>query len=191
MMWKQLLQSIHNISGYFLNIVDLHTIKSGPFHAISTSIQKLPWFKNLIETSFNASLGDDHRIKFWEDIWVQNLPLRDKFPHLYNISIQQSHLICELGVWDGNEWYWEFRWRRLLYNWDLNGQMICSVNWEEAYPSEVSLIDLFEKQAQMEKNSVKSFMEAASKQSYTPCLNPNIISFIWQKRGAPGANLVL
>lgn len=91
------------ISGCFLNVSDIHSIQSDPFKPSQPLSKNLPWFNNLIETSFNASLGDGHILKFWEDKWMQNQTLRDKFPKLYNVSLQQSHLICDMGVCDENE----------------------------------------------------------------------------------------
>lgn len=114
-LWKRILLSIHELPNSFLSILELHSVKTGPLEAISSSMKQLSWFNNIVETSFTASLGNGHKFQFWEHVYIQNSPLITTFPRIFSISTQQSYLICNTGVWDGDEWNWKFHWRRNLY----------------------------------------------------------------------------
>jgi hypothetical protein len=66
----------------------------------------LPWYaslwwkdvfsigSNLNNNSFSQNvvkkLGNDTHTSFWDDIWVGNLPLKDRFPRLFSISTQKE-----------------------------------------------------------------------------------------------------
>jgi hypothetical protein len=41
------------------------------------------------------------RIRFWQDSWVGNMPLKIQFTDLYEISENQQDLVSD--VWDGDE----------------------------------------------------------------------------------------
>ena len=64
-------------------------------------------------------LGKGDRIKFWEDLWVIETPLKVRFPRLFNISLDQSSILKDLGLWDGATWVWNLIWSRQLRHWEL------------------------------------------------------------------------
>jgi hypothetical protein len=41
-------------------------------------------------------LGNSTHTSFWDDIWVGNLPLKDRFPRLFSISTQKEATVAEL-----------------------------------------------------------------------------------------------
>jgi len=52
-------------------------------------------------------LGD--KIKFWEDRWIGGEEsLAEKFPRLYLVSLQQHHLIQQVGSHNDSGWEWNF-----------------------------------------------------------------------------------
>jgi hypothetical protein len=58
------------------------------------------WFaQNVVK-----KLGNDTHTSFWDDIWVGNLPLKDRFPRLFSISTQKEAtgqsfmLIMKVGI---------------------------------------------------------------------------------------------
>jgi hypothetical protein len=59
-------------------------------------------------------LGNGAHTWFWEDVWVGEESLRQRFPRLFSISIQQDGLVASMRDPDvviG----WNFRWRRRLW----------------------------------------------------------------------------
>lgn len=62
-------------------------------------------------------LGDGRTIQFWKDLWVGDRILKDKFPRLFALCLQQSGCIAEKGQWVEGVWRWNWSWRR-----DLRGR---------------------------------------------------------------------
>ena len=65
--------------------------------------------------SWKVGCGD--KFKFWEDRWLggENT-LLTKYPRLYSISNQQHQCIQHMGAFKEAGWEWDFRWRRPLFD---------------------------------------------------------------------------
>ncbi|MCH96809.1 putative non-LTR retroelement reverse transcriptase related [Trifolium medium] len=62
-------------------------------------------------------LGNGTSTRFWEDIWVGETPLKERFPRLYSISIQRAATVAEIyTVSDSSQW--SLLWRRRLFVWE-------------------------------------------------------------------------
>ncbi|GAU42409.1 hypothetical protein TSUD_324640 [Trifolium subterraneum] len=72
------------------------------------------WFSDAVE----KRVGDGNLTKFWSDIWIGNQSLQQRFPRIYSVSNQKGNTIASMGRWDGNEWRWEFIWRRNFFGWE-------------------------------------------------------------------------
>jgi len=58
------------------------------------------------ETEWRLGYGD--KCQFWEDCWVDNdVPLKLKYPRLYQISSQQQQTIMQMGSFSGAVWEWQ------------------------------------------------------------------------------------
>jgi hypothetical protein len=55
---------------------------------------------------------------FWEDQWVDNQPLRQKFPRLFGISNQKQEVIQNMGSVIEGRWHWDLSWRRNRFEWE-------------------------------------------------------------------------
>ena len=65
-------------------------------------------------------LGKGDRIQFWHDIWIIDSPLKDRFPRLFSISLDQPSLVMNMGFWNGIQWEWSLRWSRQLRVWECD-----------------------------------------------------------------------
>jgi hypothetical protein len=74
------------------------------------------WFFSAVE----RKIGRGDETKFWEELWVGNQPLCDRFPRLYSISIQREVMVSNMGSWIDNAWRWDFRWRRRFFDWETD-----------------------------------------------------------------------
>ena len=59
----------------------------------------------------------------WDYWLMEQEPLREKYPRLYNISCQQQKLIQDMGCQSANVWEWKLEWRRHLFEW--RSQFLC------------------------------------------------------------------
>ncbi|CAJ2638160.1 unnamed protein product [Trifolium pratense] len=72
------------------------------------------WFIPAVEK--RVEMGDS--TNFWNDVWVGNQTLHQKFPKLFGISTQQNEVIQNLGSVADGQWRWELQWRRNLFVWE-------------------------------------------------------------------------
>ena len=45
-------------------------------------------------------MGDGTRVKFWDDVWCRDRPLKEAFLDLYNISRTRDALVSDKLSWD-------------------------------------------------------------------------------------------
>jgi hypothetical protein len=55
--------------------------------------------RNWLAQSVTKKLGNGANTRFWEDICVGEMSLRDRFPHLFSISVQQQATVASVCVW--------------------------------------------------------------------------------------------
>lgn len=70
------------------------------------------WWKDILRTCFGADegvwldlnprlkLGEGRVVNFWQEAWLGNERLRDKFVRLYHLSTQQQAIVSDMGFWD-------------------------------------------------------------------------------------------
>lgn len=75
------------------------------------------WFEN----NTRRVLGNGRSTFFWHDIWVGDIPLKLKYPRLFDLSVDKECSVegmrRSLGAVDG----WERLWRRRLLAWEEEG----------------------------------------------------------------------
>ena len=81
------------------------------------SINHHPQLGQQLNKSISWKVGCRDKFKFWEDNWTggEN-SLAVVFPRLYTISVQQQHLIQQVGAFNEEGWEWNFQWRRPLFD---------------------------------------------------------------------------
>jgi len=65
-----------------------------------------------------VSLGlpqDGPSTSFWDDVWVDGVPLRVRFLRLFQVSILQSSSVGGMCSWVDDEWVRDMIWRCIVY----------------------------------------------------------------------------
>ena len=71
----------------------------------------------IINNSTLWKVGCGDKFKFWEDAWMRGEEsLLARYPRLYSISSQQNQYIQQMGAFRDNGWEWDFRWRRPMFD---------------------------------------------------------------------------
>jgi len=99
-----------------------------------TSNKSLNWWKDLgiiceankesnwFDQRIRWKIGNGSRIKFWEDWWVGEQTLKEKFPRLYGVSVLKDKMVSEFCLRNdfGNPhvFIWRIPWRRGLFEWE-------------------------------------------------------------------------
>jgi hypothetical protein len=73
---------------------------------------------NWLYETFVKKLGDGSNTKFWHDVWYGPVKLAEAYPRLFKLSLQPDDLISEMGIREGGNWVWQFKWRRPLFIWE-------------------------------------------------------------------------
>jgi hypothetical protein len=63
-------------------------------------------------------LGNGRKTKFWHDIWIGDLSLKDRFPRLFSISNQKDDLVADVWRPVSGEDSWRLLWRRRFFDWE-------------------------------------------------------------------------
>ena len=64
-------------------------------------------------------LGDGYRIKFWEDVWCGETPLRVSFSSLYALADSKGVMRSELWENIGGNGVWNPKFNRRFNDWEL------------------------------------------------------------------------
>jgi len=59
------------------------------------------WFEKGVR--WKVGVGD--KIRLWEDWWVGQCNLREMYPGIYTISLDQGRNVGEVGGWAGSIWH--------------------------------------------------------------------------------------
>jgi len=57
--------------------------------------------------------GFGSKFKWWEDEWIDNIKLKEKYPRIFNNSLIKDKTIENFGRWSSKGWEWVFSWRRV------------------------------------------------------------------------------
>ncbi|GLT52165.1 hypothetical protein SLA2020_255190 [Shorea laevis] len=74
--------------------------------------------RNWVKEGMLKSVGEGSDTLFWHNIWVGEIPFKEKYNRLFRISLDQEAVIADMGSWNQRKWEWEWRWRRNLFVWE-------------------------------------------------------------------------
>ena len=72
-----------------------------------------------IKDGFKKNVGNGPKTLFWWDMWLDGDCLKNIFPRLFSVTLQQDKFIANMGVWNGVECHWNLEWRRPLFEWEI------------------------------------------------------------------------
>lgn len=122
-LWKKIICSIYMLEPG-TSLMDQQS--SSNIGGLWSAIMKVDsWndkIKRVLKQGWWMRIGDGRKIKFLKDKWLGDIPLKDKFPRLYLISLQREETIANMGFGMGSkvlQWQWNLTWRRFLFQWEI------------------------------------------------------------------------
>jgi hypothetical protein len=101
---------------------------------VKVGLECQPWYSSLwwkdlcsIDTNLDTNwfahsvfkkLGNGANTSFWNDIWVGEVPLKDRFSRLFTISTQKENTVASLWNPIVGEEHWRLLWRRRFFAWE-------------------------------------------------------------------------
>lgn len=64
-------------------------------------------------------LGDERRVKFWEDTWCEERSLKQEFEDIYVLVVDPKALVATNVSGNGGAIVWNLALRRNLFNWEI------------------------------------------------------------------------
>lgn len=68
----------------------------------------------MLEFAVSMRVGEGRNIKFGNDRWIGASCFKDKFPHLFLISLQREDNVANMGFLDMIQWHWNLIWRTII-----------------------------------------------------------------------------
>ncbi|CAM8878686.1 unnamed protein product [Rhodiola kirilowii] len=66
----------------------------------------------------NFKLGNGNTLRFWDDIWLGDRPLKVSYKKLWSLATNKKAKVKEMGIWAEGNWMWQVKFRRSLYQWE-------------------------------------------------------------------------
>ncbi|GAB4840998.1 hypothetical protein Ancab_039666 [Ancistrocladus abbreviatus] len=73
------------------------------------------WMPSLLR----RQLGNGESTMFWLDRWTSDGPLQSSLPRLFLLASDRDCSVAASGFWQGQQWHWNFSWRRPLFDREL------------------------------------------------------------------------
>ena len=118
-LWKQVVCACNNIDMETPITIKGSGKTGGPWTAISNIGSLNQHIDRISNYGIMQKVGNGQNTRFWEDVWLGELSLREQFPRLYSMSNQKDCVIAECGIWDGSIWVWNLLWRRAFFQWEI------------------------------------------------------------------------
>jgi hypothetical protein len=125
-LWKEVL-----VAKYGVNITKNVNLSSQSYPSFASC-----WWKhirdldgcvdsiNWLEEVIVRKVGNGLLTRFWKDVWIGDSPLCFKFPRLFSLSTQKEVCVGEVLKVDGERRWWEFAWRRNLFQWEVDRELL-------------------------------------------------------------------
>ena len=144
--------------------------------------------RSIIEEGMIVKVENGNTVQFWHDRWCEIGPLKRVFARLFTLSLQKNLLISQMGTWNEGAWSWNLRWRRTMYEWEID-EALRLKHLIEQKMSNTKLTDgVYWKQSGNLCFPVKSIV-AKMYDSHASTLSKNIVNIVWQKFIPPRAQL--
>jgi hypothetical protein len=65
-------------------------------------------------------LGNGSRIRFWDDVWCGEMPLKEVFPGLYDIACDKNSSVAAHLILESRSFQWDVRFIRAAHDWEVD-----------------------------------------------------------------------
>ncbi|KAE8664767.1 hypothetical protein F3Y22_tig00112738pilonHSYRG00325 [Hibiscus syriacus] len=118
--WRRLICSKYNIDPFSLLFNSkIPAQASWIWSSVVNAYFKEDSFGSNFRSMCRVQVGNGQFIRFWQDKWVMDCPLKVSFPRLFAISSNQSGKLIEFGEFSSLGWIWNIQLRRSLVDWEF------------------------------------------------------------------------
>ena len=73
---------------------------------------------DIVKKGFQVIIGNGERVRFWQDVCWDSVPLKLAFPRIFALASNKSGMVYEFGNWVDSKWVWDVQLRRPVFNWE-------------------------------------------------------------------------
>ena len=173
------------------SVIELKTRMMGGSRNQIRNIWKMnEMVKKIINSGLWMLVGNGQNMLFWEDSWISDQFLRDKYPRLYAVSSQKNRAISEYGFWNGLEWVRNLQGRRQLCEWEKHFLEDLQVLLLQVFLNANSKDQVIWKHHSLQIYSVRSFIQPAKGLQNTHVEPHSTFRDIWRGVAPPRAELL-
>lgn len=88
------------------------------WHDIVSSLSAENKYSDLLKSGMEIYLDCGNLVSFWYDVWAGDIPLADRFPLIFALSIKKDSPVYDFGKFSEGVWEWEIPLRRVLSEWE-------------------------------------------------------------------------
>lgn len=108
-LWKEIIRTRYGMENWWITKATTQPYDTGLWRSIRNLWPKLI-------NNCKIKVGDGRKTLFWEESWVGQGTLKDSFPDLLLLSLQEKVTVKEMRDHHG----WNFRFRKPLNGWEMN-----------------------------------------------------------------------
>ena len=190
-LWKQVICSCYDLDPNKA-LIDQHSRNNGGLWGGIRSILKSDRDAgDVLEMGVHVLVGNGRNTLLWEDLWVGEMRLMQRFPRLYAISLQRQTSIADCGLWDGGRWHWSLLWRREFFQWELDLFNQFQQVLEQAQLTENQEDRSWWRFHNSGRYSVHSFLKKVYEQKGLVSHNTSFAACVWKGVAPPKVELLL
>ncbi|KAJ9559670.1 hypothetical protein OSB04_004830 [Centaurea solstitialis] len=112
-LWTSVIKSIYGLSGGLDGRVERGRGVGGSVWSNIIRVGGIP-FGDIpsFADSFRIKVGGGDNTRFWDEKWLSDTVLAEKFPRLLRLESKVDAKVSERGRWIDNRWEWSWSWRR-------------------------------------------------------------------------------
>ncbi|WMV46335.1 hypothetical protein MTR67_039720 [Solanum verrucosum] len=137
-LWKETIKARFGMENKWTTYMPTQPYGTGVWRSIRSQ-----WIK--FANNCKIKVGNGGKTLFWEDVWAGQETLKNKYPDLFNLSLQKVSRIREMRDNQG----WDLKFRRHLNDWEINrvAELLNTLEqYKDLTPNEDNLFWLPDKQ---------------------------------------------
>ncbi|KAK3213079.1 hypothetical protein Dsin_017785 [Dipteronia sinensis] len=120
-MWKRVLCAKYGISQSSLSWKWKAPSSASVFmKAVGSLFDEGSVSASILEGGLKILVGCGDRIRFWEDVWLDDCSLKVAYPRIFALASKKSGTIRDFGSWQKDVWRWNVPLRRSIFDWEVN-----------------------------------------------------------------------
>ncbi|GMP72459.1 hypothetical protein CsSME_00030493 [Camellia sinensis var. sinensis] len=146
---------------------------------------KCPQLLEVLKANSKITIGDGRLISFWLDQWVGGDCLKNLFPRLYSVSMQQGVSVAVIKSTSNGSGGWDLSFRRALFQWEVEELRKMKELLQTAPELRYGVVDGLSWAA--DRSGIFTVSSAYKWSELTTTMPTQVVELIWKNAAPPKA----